>query len=441
MKEIKKIKSALNKSIKSVCKSKDKYCINPEKDFTRNSKLPMNKVIRTVLGFSSKSLNNEMIDIFVGDKSMATVSALVQQRAKILPSAFEDIFKTFTKSMNPIKLFNGYRLLAVDGSDIRTPTNPNDPDSYYKQKDSKPYSLYHLNALYDLRSHTYLDAIVQKRRNWNEHRALCDMVDRYDCTMPSIFIADRGYESYNNLAHIQQKGQFFLFRIKDIKSHGILHGFDLPDEDEFDIFISLNLTNKQTKITKELCKNRNRFRYVPTTSTFDFFPTHSNYSDPPCFFELSFRLIRLEVVSGKYEVLITNLPTDVFNPDKLQYLYSLRWGIETSFRSLKYTIGLLCFHSKKPEFIIQEIFAKLTMYNFTELIAASISIHKAIRKYVYSINFSAAANVCRKLFLDFCTPDFVEAVIQKHILPIRSLKNKPRLLQRKPAVSFIYRVS
>ena len=76
------------------------------------------------------------------------------------------------------------------------------------------------------------------------------MVDRYDCTMPSIFIADRGYESYNNLAHIQQKGQFFLFRIKDIKSHGILHGFDLPDEDEFDSFISLNLTNKQTKITK-----------------------------------------------------------------------------------------------------------------------------------------------------------------------------------------------
>lgn len=59
-------------------------------------------------------------------------------------------------------------------------------------------------------------------------------------------------------------------------------------------------------------------------------------------------------------------------------------------------------------------YRKLTMYNFTELIAASISIHKAIRKYVYSINFSAAANVCRKLFLDFCTPDFVEAVIQKH---------------------------
>lgn len=270
--------------------------------------------------------------------------------------------------------------------------------------------------------HTYLDAIVQKRRNWNEHRALCDMVDRYDCTIPSIFIADRGYESYNNLAHIQQKGLFFLFRIKDIKSYGILHGFDLPDEDEFDISISLNLTNKQSKNTKLLCKDRNRFRFIPSTSTFDFFPDKSNYLEPPCFFELFFRLVRLEVIPGKYEVLITNLPIDLFDSNTLKYLYFHRWGIETSFRTLKYTIGLLYFHSKKPKYIIQEIFAKLTMYNFTELIAASISIHKALRKYIYSINFSVAANVCRKFFLGFCTPDFVEAVIQKHILPILSLK-------------------
>ena len=78
--------------------------------------------------------------------------------------------------------------------------------------------------------------------------------------------------------------------------------------------------------------------------------------------------------------IITNLPLEEFSPEDIKALYHMRWGIETSFRSLKYTIGLLCFHSKKPEFIIQEIFAKLTMYNFTELIAASISIHKAIRK-------------------------------------------------------------
>ena len=441
MNQIKKIKTALNKSIQTVCQSTSEYCRNPEKDFTRRKKLPMDKTIKTVLGFSSKSLTNEMTDIFSRDNEMPSVSAFVQQRAKILPLAFEDLFKQFTNSVNNIHLFDGYRLLAVDGSDIRTPVNTDDPDSYFKQKDSHPYSLYHLNALYDLCTHTYLDAIVQKRRNLNEHRALCDMVDRYNSLIPSIFIADRGYESYNNLAHIQQIGQSFLFRIKDINSRGIMQSFDLPDQDKFDLPVSLALTNKQTKLSKSLCKDRNHFRFSPSNSTFDFLPSKSRYSDPPSFFYLNFRLVRLEVLPGKFEVLITNLPLDSFPPEKLKHLYALRWGIETSFRSLKYTIGLLYFHSKKPEHILQEIFARLTMYNFSELIAASISIRNATRKLIYKINFSAAANVCRKFFLGFCTPNFVEAVIQKNILPIRSLKGKPRLLRSKPAVSFLYRVA
>ena len=441
MNQVKRIKAALSKSIKAVCQSTSRYCRNPETDFTRRKKLPMDKVIKTVLGFSSKSLNNEMIDIFSGNTELPSASALVQQRSKILPAAFEDVFKQFINTMNPIKLFDGYRLLAVDGSDIRTPINPNDPDSYYKQGDSKPYNLYHLNALYDLLSHTYLDAVVQKHRRCNEHRALCDMVDRYDSSIPSVFIADRGYESYNNLAHIQQIGQFFLFRIKDINSCGILQGFDLPAADVFDLPVSLTLTNKQSKLTKALCKDRNRFRFSPSNSNFDFLPDKSKYSDSPCFFNLRFRIVRLEVVPGKYEVLLTNLPAASFSSDKLSYLYSLRWGIETSFRSLKYTLGLLYFHSKKPEHIIQEIFAKLTMYNFSELIAASISIRNATRNLLYRINFSAAVNVCRKFFLGFCTPNFVEAVIQKNLLPIRSLKSKPRLLKSKPVVSFLYRIA
>ena len=441
MNQIKKIKTALNKSIQTVCQSTSEYCRNPEKDFTRRKKLPMDKTIKTVLGFSSKSLHNELIDILSGDTEMPSASAFVQQRAKILPSAFEAIFLQFTNRVKRMKLFDGYRLLAVDGSDIRTPVNPDDPDSYYKQNGSHPYSLYHLNALYDLCTHTYLDAVIQKRRISNEHRALCDMVDRYDSSVPSVFIADRGYESYNNLAHIQQIGQFFLFRIKDSHSNGILRGFDLPDEDSFDLPISLTLTNKQTKLTKSLCKDRNRFRFNPSNSNFDFLPSKSKDSDPPSFFQLHFRLVRLEVLPGKFEVLITNLPLHSFPSEKLKYLYSLRWGIETSFRSLKYTMGLLYFHSKKTEHILQEIFAKLTMYNFTELIAACISIHNATRKLLYQINFSVAANVCRKFFLGSCTPSFVEAVIQKNVLPVRSLSGNPRFLTARSAISFLYRVA
>ena len=126
----------------------------------------MDKVIKTLLGFSSKSLSNEIIDVFSGDNEMPSASAFVQQRSKILSTAFVDVFRRFTNSVDHMKLFEGFHLLAVDGSDIHTPTNPDDPDSYFKVNNCSPYNLYHLNALYDLCSHTYLDAVVQKSRKW-----------------------------------------------------------------------------------------------------------------------------------------------------------------------------------------------------------------------------------------------------------------------------------
>lgn len=49
-------------------------------------------------------------------------------------------------------------------------------------------------------------------------------------------------------------------------------------------------------------------------------------------------------------------------------MYAMRWGIETSFRELKYSVTLLHLHSKKVDFIYQEVFAKLIMYNFYQMI-------------------------------------------------------------------------
>ena len=54
----------------------------------------------------------------------------------------------------------------------------------------------------------------------------------------------------------------------------------------------------------------------------------------------------------------------------------MRWGIETSFRDIKYAAGLLFFHSKKNELVLQEIYAKLIVYNFSELIVGSIVVEK-----------------------------------------------------------------
>lgn len=85
-------------------------------------------------------------------------------------------------------------------------------------------------------------------------------------------------------------------------------------------------------------------------------------------YSISFRVVRFRITDTSYETIITNLDADDFSDEAIKELYQMRWGIETSFRELKYSIGLINFHSKKGDFIIQEVFARLTMYNFCEII-------------------------------------------------------------------------
>ena len=96
--------------------------------------------------------------------------------------------------------------------------------------------------------HIYVDAIIQKSRKTDESAAFTSMVDCSEAKNV-LLLADRGYEAYNNLAHIQEKGWSFLIRIKD-SSAGIASGLNLPRSNTFDIPFHLKLTNKQTNEVK-----------------------------------------------------------------------------------------------------------------------------------------------------------------------------------------------
>ena len=165
---------------------------------------------------------------------------------------------------------SGLRLLAVDGSDIQLPMDPDDADSFYPGVNGqKPYNLIHMNALYDLLQRTYLDAVIQKSRKQNEHKALIELAE--DSPIENaLVIVDRGYESYNTFAHIHERGWFYLARIKEGKN-GIASGLDLPDDDEFDLEISINLTRSFTNEVKELCK-----KYINLDVTKDSIPVYQS---------------------------------------------------------------------------------------------------------------------------------------------------------------------
>jgi len=432
------VKKELDSALDDLCKISWMFSTRPGKDFTRARKLPFRKVVSFMLAMEGGSLTNEMLKHFGCSATTASPSAFIQQRAKIDTNALASLFDLFVSKTDSPKLYKGLRLIAADGSHIQIPTDPNHLDSFFPGSNGQsPYNLLHLDAMYDLFQHTYLDANLCGTKVANERRTLCSMVDRSKISN-ALLIADRGYESFNLMAHIQEKGWYFLIRIRDT---GIFSALDLPETEEFDFFVNLSLTRKQTNEVKVLFRDRNHYRLIPASHTFDYLPKKIHRHEPAAFYKLPFRIVRFRITDNTYETVVTNLNSVEFPPDELKKLYNMRWGIETSFRELKYTVGLLHFHAKKVEYICQEVFARLIMYNFSELITSPVVISKADSKYAYKANFSVAVHICRQFFLGNVSPPQVEALIRRFVSPVRPGRCTPRKMADKRAGSFFYRVA
>lgn len=197
--------------------------------------------------------------------------------------------------------------------------------------------------MYDLLDRFYTDIVIQPARKENGNKAFCDMVDRYAGEEKTIFIVDRGYESYNNIVHVLERNSFFLFRAKEINNSGILSGLKhlLPVTSEFDVEIKIILTRK---CTNEVVNHPERYKCFHKKDYLDYIDLKENP-----FYKMKFRVLRFPISGTGYECVITNLPADDFSAEEIKKLYAMRCGIETSFRELKYAVALTGFHAKKRE--------------------------------------------------------------------------------------------
>ena len=403
--------------------------------FSRKRKISFTDTILSVLSMEKSSSKHEMLKYFDFSADTPSLSALIQQRSKLSPEAFQILFRDFTDSFNFGKNLKGYRLLAVDGSDICIPRDPEDPETYrISDPYGKGYNLLHLNALYDLLSRTYIDAILQPCNSSNEYSAMCDMVDHFRQISDEkvIFIADRGYTSFNVMAHVIENNARFLIRARDEGSRNLLSTLTLPASPEFDIDFERWLTRRNTRAVKE---QPDIYKNI-SSRPFDYLREHSS-----SLYYIRFRIVRFQLPNGSSETVFTNLPAYEFDVEQLKELYFKRWGIETSFRELKYTIGLAYFHSRKKQLIMQEIYARLILYNFCEIITGTIIVSQKDRKFIYQVNFTMAIYICIEFLRrkKSATQMDVIALINNYILPIRLGRNSPRYIKARTVTSFLYR--
>lgn len=429
------LKDNLNSAIQEVVADyKENYRIdNP--DFSRQRVLKMETVINLLFSMQGGSLKKELYDAGIS----ASASAFVQQRNKIPWTVMEDVFEKFNSLCNDTKTYKGYRVLAIDGTTINMARNPQSDSFVINNSTPKGYNQLHVNPLYDVLNKTYQYCVIQPQPQQDEVGALVFMLKWYDFKEKTLIVADRGYESYNAFAHIQNTSNVdFLIRVKQDRT--AMREIGKLPMTELDTDVSFTITTTQTKEDKEkgyiLLQTRKNEDRVYSSKT------RAGRWDFPSPYPMTFRVVRFQLETGEYETLATSLPRSITLAE-IKELYHARWGIETAFRELKYGIGLVNLHGKKDDFVKQEIFAAMTMANFCSRIVNEVVVQKNDTNiHEYKVNMSMAIHICRQFFR---TED---ADIRKLLMdiarytePVRPGRRDERNMKAKTFVGFIYRVS
>lgn len=423
-------KKCIFKIISQIASSPHPFLFD-SRSFSRKRKLGIVVLFRLILSMGSNSLNYEIGNFFQYKDGFPSASAFSQQRQKLSYTAFESAFHQFQEQTYTLPLlFKGFRLLALDGTELTFL-----PEASPSPMAHPSVSKLHLNGLFDLLNKSFVDALVQDASQKDETGAACDIVDRVTDKYPAIFVADRNYESYNFFAHVEERLFDYVVRIKDIRRNGMLSGMELPDSDEFDITRQVIITRHHSGVTEIFSQ---KYKYFTKKKRFDYI---ENSKSPD--YTLTIRFVRFRLPDGTYECLATSLPQEQFSVEDLKKIYQIRWGIETSFRELKYVLGLAAFHAKKKNSVLQEVFARLLMYNFSMYITGRIQLEETYTKNRIQVNYTQAVRICMHFFRQkkMEPPYDMEATIKRFLLPVRPGRNYPRRSAIPDVVPFNYRLA
>lgn len=311
-----------------------------EKLFTRHRRLPFALVLIMILRKSTKSLqcivNETMSDLGLEEIS---ASAYSQARYKMKHTAFIELNQKAIVDVvyqdEDFKKFWGKRVLAIDGSKIRLPNNPEicgefGTIAYSQGEDSDvqgehPYALG--SVMYDVLNRIVIDASLEKANAYEVNLAIAHLA----YTRPGdLLLMDRGYLSYRMLASLQQSARDFAIRCS-AASYDVAKQM-LRGEGADSQVVTLRPCAAQAQAI--------RAAGLPEAITV--------------------RFVRVRLSTGEFEVLVTSLLDEILYPTQdFRALYHFRWGIETFYGLLKTRLALENFTGLGVEAIRQDFYATI----------------------------------------------------------------------------------
>ncbi len=312
-----------------------------------------------------------------------------------------------------IKKWKGFRLIAVDGSQVilpKTIQTINQFGQYTSNRMNKTIVLARISKAYDVLNKMSIDAKLVNLKV-GEH-ALANQHLKF-CSKGDLLLLDRGYPSFDLFKNILATGSHFCARVT-ISSWNVAK--ELVESGEKEIIAEIKPGN-------DLKRKYNKQNIVV---------------EP-----IKCRFVCVELPSGEKEVLITSLlDKEQYKRSVFKRLYHLRWDIEESFKKDKHRLQLENFSGKSIVAIYQDFYANILIGNITSILSSSLGdqIDRKTNKtkYKYQINITTSlAKVKETIALLFTKSNIIQILgklIQLfllNILPIRPNRSFERYKPKK----------
>lgn len=362
-------------NIKNIINSDDflaKYRNSPS-DFTRDRKLPFQKLLLYFLNLNKRAYQDELdsffkiLDALEIDEHQVSKAALTKARKKLNHEAFitlnHHLNALFHQSFKPNTWF-GFNLLGIDGSTVQVPKAEKVADHFgtWKPRVGDPCPMARISQLFDVSNKMTLDAIISPKATGERELALrhLGLIGPED-----LLLLDRGYPAFWLFKEILVKQAHFCARISNTKWTTVRKFYQSGCKEKI-------VSIKPSYPARIKCREMG----------LDINP-------------LKLRLLRVELDTGETEILITSLLNTVTYPHcEFANLYHCRWPVEEDYKVIKRRIEVENFSGKSVLSVYQDFHAKVFSKNLTAVISfplkEKIKQKNSHRQYDYQLNFTQA---------------------------------------------------
>jgi len=372
-----------------------------ESDFTRNRKFGFDGLVYCLICLLRQNIQIELNRYVKAVHqnngryfSAISSSAFVQHRKKLKPEMFYDLNKAIAEEFyqdndENVMLYNGHRLLSIDGSTINLPVNKETKAIYgtfNNQNKTDDVVIGRVSVLYDVLNEIVLDGKLCPYSTGEVELSR----EHFSCARRGdIIIMDRAYPSFKSMYQLNKAGVHFLIRCKTNFSNIIENFYQSGKQEDI-----VELMPAQNKSFKGLF-------YTKKTT-------------------LKARLIRIVLPTGEAEILTTSLlDAEQYPYTEFKQLYFKRWGIETYYDRFKNIIGVEKFCGTSHQFIQQEFNCALYISNMQSILTKDAQQEAnqkyKHRKYQYKINSSLSLCFIREKILNLFTSDAEDEQIMQEL--------------------------